>query len=204
MVSEEEMRFLINFFKTHPHLHNGVTPWNKPYRKDEVDGYARMSIKHVQNEEFNRIIKRIEIQAGQHIFAEFGVHCYPERTQMNAWSPLKLQHPHDDAYTGNDTALDPEGYRNKKPHRFYTCMTYLNDGYEGGELYFPPQPKCLAGLDIKAVAGESVIFQGIDQIHGVRKTRRDYRWTIATWFTVAEEKMTLHNKLHADDDSFET
>jgi hypothetical protein len=196
----EEANTIIDFFKTHPHLHNGEVPWNKPWDKTEEQGYARLNINHIRNEEIRRILRRIEYQSVAHIYKEFGYLVYPERTQVNAWKMLNCQPPHNDSYTSDDMQ---NGYSEKiKPHRFFTTMTYLNDDYKGGELYFPPQPKLLAGMEIEPVACESVIFQGIDQEHGVRYIRRNYRWSIASWFTIREDKMNLHPPLDPSDDKF--
>ena len=57
-------------------------------------------------------------------------------------------------------------------------------------------------MEIEPVACESVIFQGIDQEHGVRYIRRNYRWSIASWFTIREDKMNLHPPLDPSDDRF--
>lgn len=60
-----------------------------------------------------------------------------------------------------------------------TGLVYINDDYEGGEIYFPNQD-----VEIKPEAASAVLFpaQGEINFHGVREVK-GHRYTIAFWFT---------------------
>jgi hypothetical protein len=61
------------------------------------------------------------------------------------------------------TKLDEHWDRDRKPGLKYASVIYINDDYEGGELYFPTR-----GIQVKPKAGSLVIFDsGPEYIHGV-------------------------------------
>ena len=68
---------------------------------------------------------------------------------------------------------------NATAHRSFSSIIYLNDGYEGGETYFPG-----FGMRIKPEPGLMVLFgSGPEYVHGVTKMRSGRRSTYAGWFT---------------------
>lgn len=57
------------------------------------------------------------------------------------------------------------------------CLVYLNDDYEGGEIFFPRY-----NLTIKPKAGTLITFPGsLYYIHGVKKITNGNRFTITEW-----------------------
>ena len=75
--------------------------------------------------------------------------------------------------------LEPDGRPNPTPHRAFSSILYLNDGYEGGETYFPGH-----NLRIKPEAGALVLFgAGPEYVHGVTRVTKGLRYTYAGWFT---------------------
>ena len=60
------------------------------------------------------------------------------------------------------------------------CLIYLNDDYEGGEIYFPRQD-----ISIKPKAGTLITFPGsLHYIHGVNKITSGTRYTITEWLSL--------------------
>lgn len=58
-----------------------------------------------------------------------------------------------------------------------SAIIYINDNYEGGELYFPQHD-----IEIKPKAGMFAAFPGNDNyLHGVRKSEKHNRYTISIW-----------------------
>ncbi|MFY9331785.1 MAG: 2OG-Fe(II) oxygenase [Candidatus Nanopelagicales bacterium] len=58
-------------------------------------------------------------------------------------------------------------------------IIYLNDDYEGGEIYFPEH-----GITIKPKAGDLVSFPDNEDFkHGVKNTKGGVRYTTPRWFT---------------------
>ena len=68
---------------------------------------------------------------------------------------------------------DPEGHPNEAYIVDYGSVIYLNDDYEGGEIYFPDQD-----IDFKPRAGTVVFFPSNNMfIHGVREITNGKRYT---------------------------
>ena len=90
----------------------------------------------------------------------FQAKVWPTDAALVRWRPGDLQMPHADKelHEGPDAGTD-----NEFPWYDLGTVFYLNDDYEGGELYFPRQ-----GIEFKPKARAAYIFPG-DQnfIHGV-------------------------------------
>jgi predicted 2-oxoglutarate/Fe(II)-dependent dioxygenase YbiX len=81
---------------------------------------------------------------------------------------------------------DIDGNLNKNSTNKYTVILYLNDDYEGGELFFPQH-----NIVIKPSAGSIVTFPGDHtNIHGVNEVKNKTRYTIVSWWddTIKETK----------------
>lgn len=61
----------------------------------------------------------------------------------------------------------------------YATLIYLNDNYDGGELYFPDY-----GIEIKPKSGDLICFpDNPDFVHGVKPILNGIRYTSPRWFT---------------------
>jgi hypothetical protein len=71
-----------------------------------------------------------------------------------------------------------EHFDSSKPNDIATLI-YLNDDYEGGEIYFPD-----LGLEYKPKAGDLVMFPDNPHfVHGVKPILSGTRFTSPRWFT---------------------
>jgi hypothetical protein len=71
-----------------------------------------------------------------------------------------------------------EHFDSTKPNDIATLI-YLNDSYEGGDIYFPDH-----GVSIKPEPGDLVCFPDTpDFVHGVRPITSGIRYTSPRWFT---------------------
>jgi len=84
---------------------------------------------------------------------------------------------------GTDAGLHIDSHPGSE-HIMYSTVVYLNDDYDGGEIYFPNQ-----SLEIKPSAGDMVLFPsgGHEYFHGVRPVISGKRYTIAMWHTMHQE-----------------
>lgn len=65
------------------------------------------------------------------------------------------------------------------PWRTFSSLVYLNDEFEGGEIFFPR-----LDLAIKPTRGLLVIFSsGSEHEHGVRAVKAGRRYTMPSWYT---------------------
>lgn len=85
---------------------------------------------------------------------------------FNRWRVGDMQHPHAD---------DENGFEWRK----FGCVLYLNDDYEGGNIYFPTQ-----SLSIKPKANTLAFFPGNREfLHGVEAVTSGIRYTLSTFWT---------------------
>ncbi len=96
---------------------------------------------------------------------------YPEYLGLVKWEIGDVQHPH----------ADGEELNGK--HQFYWrnfgCVLYLNDDYDGGEIYFPNQ-----NIQIKSKPNTLVFFPGtLEFLHGVNPITKGIRYTLTSFWT---------------------
>lgn len=77
-------------------------------------------------------------------------------------------------------AVEPDGREHPFPWRDFGTVTFLNEDFDGGLLYYPNKN----GLEVPAKIGYSAIHSGgIDCLHGVTKITKGVRYTIASFLT---------------------
>jgi predicted 2-oxoglutarate/Fe(II)-dependent dioxygenase YbiX len=113
---------------------------------------------------------------------QVGKPLYADSQQLVLWNeghsmPVHVDNAH------------PDGSEHGTPHREYASVLYLNDDYEGGEIYFPKQ-----GCRLKPRTGMLVAFPGSDEApHGVTAVKSGERLTMPAWYSteraVAEAAM---------------
>jgi predicted 2-oxoglutarate/Fe(II)-dependent dioxygenase YbiX len=102
---------------------------------------------------------------------------FPETVNLVVWPPGYEMTPHID-----NAHLD--GSSNGMDWRTFSAVVYLNDDYEGGEIYFPN-----IDVSIKPTCGLLVAFSsGARHMHGVRNVTSGIRYTLAMWFTDRPDK----------------
>lgn len=107
-----------------------------------------------------------------HTFAA-GILCHP---------PKSFMHPHIDVVG----FVQEEGYNMPDPESKWSghlsSVIYLNDDYEGGELYFKDR-----GVSIKPKAGQLIGFPGNRHYkHGVTEIIGKDRFTLSSWLRFEE------------------
>jgi hypothetical protein len=98
---------------------------------------------------------------------------YCEHLSIARWPEGYDLSPHADAE--NPKGSPPHPY----PWRDYAMITFLNEDFDGGVLYFPNQK-----LEIKPKTGYTIYFPGtLEYLHGVTKILKGNRYTIASFLT---------------------
>ncbi len=111
----------------------------------------------------------------------FNVDAHPTGPCVVRWPIGTRQEPHADKemHEGPDA-----GKPNAFPWYDIGTVFYLNDDYEGGELYFP-----LQGIEFKPKPGAGYFFPGDkNYIHGVRPITQGTRYTLPYFWTIKEHK----------------
>lgn len=102
---------------------------------------------------------------------------YSDLCQFVRWFDGYELQPHADS-------MNPDGSIHPFPYREFASITYLNDDFEGGEIYFPNKDN----FSPKIKSGMLVIFPGtVEYLHGVKSVSEGTRYTIASFYTTKSE-----------------
>jgi hypothetical protein len=105
--------------------------------------------------------------------AEIKQPLYIDSLHIVRWTEGYELRPHADA-------AEPNGSVHPFPWRDFGTVTFLNDDFEGGVLYYPNKNN----LQVPSQPGYSAIHTGgLDCLHGVTKITKGVRYTIASFLT---------------------
>jgi hypothetical protein len=160
---------------------NGTVIYDSGYWANRVATYPTIE---KENKEIPKIIEGMVARLKIEVDAFFNVDAQPTSPAMVRWLPGQLQMPHADKelHEGPDA-----GKANDFPHYDIAGLFYINDDYEGGELYFPNQ-----GIKFKPKVGAAYFFPGdMNYIHGVSEIRSGIRYTVPFFWTILSHKPAL-------------
>lgn len=183
-MTEEEIEFLEKSAKsitiwdiTESHTNeNGTVIYDASYWKDRVA--TRPSLDK-NDPKIGPVIEGL-FQRLQPIIEDFfKVKVEPTGQTIVRWLPGQFQKPHADKelHDGPDAGLP-----NDFPYYDLSSLFYLNEDYEGGELYFP-----LQDVKFKPKRGAAYFFPGDKNfIHGVTEIKSGIRYTCPFFWTILE------------------
>lgn len=183
-MTEEEINFLENAAKnitiwdiTETHINeNGTVIYDSDYWKDRVATGPSLD---KNNPEITKILHTLFERLQPVIEKFFNVTVEPTGKAIVRWLPGQFQKPHADKelHDGPDA-----GKPNDFPYYDIASLFYLNDDYDGGELYFP-----LQNVTIKPKRGAAYFFPGDkNYIHGVTEIKNNIRYTCPFFWTILE------------------
>jgi hypothetical protein len=157
---------------------NGTVIYDADYWADRVATYPTIQ---KGDPEIPDLIEKMVARLKVEVDNFFGVDANPTSPAMVRWLPGQLQMPHADKelHEGPDA-----GKPNDFPYYDLAGLFYINDDYEGGELYFPNQ-----GIQFKPKAGAAYFFPGDkNYIHGVTEIKSGIRYTVPFFWTILAHK----------------
>lgn len=181
-IREDELNKLNKFIRantvwdvTETHYNeNGTVIYDSDYWADRVITYPNISkIDQSIIDTIEGMVARLKVEVDSY----FSVDAGPTSPAMVRWLPGQLQMPHADKelHSGPDA-----GTPNDFPWYDIAGLFYINDDYEGGELYFPNQ-----GIKFKPKAGSAYFFPGdMNYIHGVTEIKSGIRYTVPFFWTI--------------------
>ena len=183
-MTQEEMNFLENAAKsitnwdqTESHVNeNGTVIYDSDYWKDRVASGPRLD---ATDPKIVPVIIDLVERLRPVIEKFFNVKAEPTGQSIVRWLPGQFQHPHADKelHEGRDAGLP-----NDFPWYDLSSLFYLNDDYEGGELYFP-----LQDIKFKPKKGAAYFFPGdMNYIHGVTEITSGIRYTCPFFWQILE------------------
>jgi len=157
---------------------DGTIIYESEYWKDRV---ATRDTIESQNptivKTIDKIVKRLKIE----VDSFYNINALPTNPAIVRWLPGQYQLPHADKELHEG---DNEGLPNDFPYYDIAGLFYLNDDYEGGELYFPQHE-----VEFKPKAGAAYFFPGDkNYLHGVREIKSGIRYVIPFFWTILEHK----------------
>lgn len=157
---------------------NGTVIYESEYWKDRV---ATEGTLNKVDPNIPRIIRgmmdRLKIIVDEH----FSVDAYATSPTIVRWLPGQFQNPHADKelHDGPDA-----GKPNNFPNYDIASLFYINDDYEGGELYFPKQ-----NIQFKPKVGAAYFFPGDKEyIHGVTEIKSGIRYTCPFFWSIRSHR----------------
>lgn len=124
------------------------------------------------NSESNKLINKYSKIAKQKHIEESGFvkPIYTSEAYLSLWN--------------KDTEAGVHTDSNTTEWIIFSTVVYLNDDYQGGEIYFPNH-----GVEIRPRAGDMIIFPsgGHEYFHGVKPITSGKRYTIAMWHTMHQD-----------------
>jgi hypothetical protein len=183
-ITEEELRILNTFARNNSSFDAGNTEYNEDgtliYDNDVwVNRVATRETLEKTGPEIIEVVEKIVSRFKVIIEDFFDVRVIPTGPAIVRWPVGARQEPHADKelHEGPDA-----GKANAFPWYDIGTVFYLNDDYEGGELYFPKQ-----GIEFKPKAGAGYFFPGdMNYIHGVRPVTSGARYTSPVFWTITQ------------------
>lgn len=181
-MTPEELEFMDSFARSN-------TAWDYTESKYNEDGICIYDASYWENrvattgtlEATNPRAVEIIVNMQQRLKVEvdkfFNVDASPTSAALVRWLPGQLQMPHADKELHEG---ENRGKPNNFPYYDIAGLFYLNDDYEGGELYFPNQ-----GIQFKPKRGAAYFFPGdMNYIHGVTEITSGIRYVSPFFWTI--------------------
>lgn len=183
-MTEEEVNFLDNAARnltiwdvTQSHVNeNGTVIYDSDYWKDRV---ATSPTLDKNDPRIAPMIAGLFERLKPIVEDFFKVKVAPTGTTIVKWNPGQFQKPHADKelHEGPDAGLP-----NDFPNYDLSSLFYINDDYEGGELYFPHQK-----IQFKPKRGSAYFFPGdMNYVHGVTTIKSGLRYTCPFFWEILE------------------
>ena len=163
IASKEELEFIVDTASTMDiwdNSHQNETWFNRVSDLQKMQECAPKTYK---------LIEKIQEIFMDQVCSFYDVNVMTPSPSIARWFVGNLQYPHADKTSYPDYDIG--------------SVIYLNNDYEGGEIYFPQH-----NLEIKPVAGNAFAFPGDEYyIHGVKEITSGTRYTLPIFWKVLED-----------------
>lgn len=174
-IDQETVNKFLNYIEKYHHQYGELGNSNQieTYWKGRSIFYDAINDNSVKMEMGNvrdRLIKRVEQILKENLNIEDEL--FGDLLAFSRWPVGYDLKPHADSENPNN---QPHPFS----HRNFGAMVYLNDNFEGGEIFFPNQ-----NFSMKPVPGTFVVFPGtINYLHGVKTITQGERYTLSSFLT---------------------
>lgn len=188
-MTEEELTLLNNFARANETWDVTETHYNEDGTVIYDSGYwdHRVATAPILNSiapEVSKAIKGMQKRLKERVDSFFNLDAHPTSPAIVRWLPGQRQQPHADKELHEG---ENRGKPNDFPYYDIAGLFYINDDYEGGELYFPNQ-----GIQFKPKAGAAYFFPGdMNYIHGVTEIKSGIRYVCPFFWTIKSHNNPL-------------
>lgn len=188
-MTEEELTLLNNFARANETWDVTETHYNEDGTVIYDSGYwdHRVATAPILNSiapEVSKVIKGMQKRLKEKVDSFFNLDAHPTSPAIVRWLPGQRQQPHADKELHEG---ENRGKPNDFPYYDIAGLFYINDDYEGGELYFPNQ-----GIQFKPKAGAAYFFPGdMNYIHGVTEIKSGIRYVCPFFWTIKSHNNPL-------------
>ncbi len=181
-MTEEELKLLNDFARSNETWDVTETHYNEDGTVIYDSGYwdhrvATAPILKSVAPEVAEVIKGMQERLKTKVDEFFNVDARPTSPAIVRWLPGQRQQPHADKELHEG---EGRGKPNDFPYYDIAGLFYINDDYEGGELYFPNQ-----GIQFKPKPGAAYFFPGdMNYIHGVTEIKSGIRYVCPFFWTI--------------------
>jgi hypothetical protein len=185
-MTEDELTYLNNFAKNNTHWDVTETHYNEDGTVIYDSGYwdhrvATAPILEKVDPKVVELITGMQARLKDRVDEFFAVDAHPTSPAVVRWLPGQRQQPHADKELHEG---ENRGKPNDFPYYDIAGLFYINEDYEGGELYFPNQ-----GIQFKPKAGAAYFFPGdMNYIHGVTEIKSGIRYVCPFFWTIKSHK----------------
>lgn len=186
LLSKEECKNIIDYFESHSDKWKIFNPsFTKCYGM-HISFYDRALENFGLNKDF---FQQLNYKFKKIVESSFDKDFDGVTFHVQKWETGGMVEEHSDT-------SDLYGNLNENSSNKYTVILYLNDDYDGGELYFTQH-----NIRIKPEAGSALTFPGDHtNIHGVSEVTKGLRYTIVSWWDfkkdeINEEELSIWDNL---------
>ncbi len=177
-VPQEDLSRIIAYFNSMEHLWNDVAFYESYgmgiQTEDQSANSFGLSVTY-----FGDLKERFKASVAE----SHGRDVRPNTSHAQKWEVGAFANPHSD---NSDFAGNPNAFEINK----FVGILYLNDDYEGGELYFPHHD-----ISIRPEAGMFITFPGgVENIHGVTEITAGTRYTMVSFWDYADAEYSEERK----------
>lgn len=164
-ISENESQILNCYIRTNTIWAKSQTHENWEDRVHNVNLFSDCEAKNTAQTIIDRVGLKIE--------EVLNVKLADNQPSIVRWLPGNGQAPHADKQL-------PDGSPNLYPQNDIASLVYLNDDYEGGDIWFPNQ-----NISIKPNKSSLIFFPGdLNFLHGVTPVKNRVRYTMPSFWKV--------------------
>jgi|SRR6056300_1093420 len=174
ITNENDIQLLVDYLDGNKKDFGKLDPDN--YWQGRTLFYSQIkdnNVKSIMLNSLKVVINKLREATGKKIFCEhFSIARWPEGYDLQ---------PHADAEN------PPDCPDHEYPWRDFGMVTFLNENFDGGVLYYPGR-----NLEIKPKKGYTAVHTGgMDCLHGVTKITKGSRYTIAAFLTYNQAKSSI-------------